>query len=356
MTIAAVVVLVGSLQAWRVPYYALTPGGATPVAPLVKISGLRTDPHPDKILLTDVYLQSLTAWQWLVLHFHSHVEFVSAGQLVEPGIPTDELGTQGFLEMSDSKQAAEVAALDALGWHLSATPIGAVVTGVVSPSPARRAGLRVADRIVGVNGASVRSACALIHAVHRLAPDTSVRLRVAPAHVSAQGVITWGRPRTIIVRTAPAPVGLGPSGCPGVHGVDRSWIGVAPENGVRYALPGVITINTSNIGGPSAGLAMTLTLLDQLSAGSLTGHHVVAATGTIAPNGDVGDVGGVAEKTVAVQRSGASVFLVPRAEVATATRVAQPGLRIIGVDTLRQALNFLRTLGGVAPVALTKPH
>ena len=356
MIITAVSVLLVGLQSWSVPYYALTPGGATPVAPLVKISGLRTDPHPDKILLTDVYLQSLSAWQWLVMHFQSHVEFVSAGQLVEPGIPTDELGAQGFLEMSDSKQAAEVAALEALGWHLHAISDGAVVTGVVAPSPARSAGLRVADRIVGVNTTPIRSACGLIGAVHLLAPGTTVRLRVARAHISARGIISWSRPRTLVVRTAQAPAGLGPSGCPGLHGVDRSWLGLAPENGVRYALPGVISINTSNIGGPSAGLAMTLTLIDQLSAGSLTGHHVVAATGTIAPNGAVGEVGGVAEKTVAVQRSGAGVFLVPSAEVATATQAAQPGLRIIGVATLHQALKYLRALGGVAPIALTKPH
>ena len=349
-------VLVVGLQAWSVPYYALTPGGATPVAPLVKISGLRTDPRPDKILLTDVYLQSLSAWEWLVMHFQSHVEFVRADQLVEPGIPTDELGAQGFLEMSDSKQAAEVAALEALGWHLTATPDGAVVTGVVAPSPARTAGLRVADRIVGVNATPIRSACALIGAVHLLAPGTTVRLRVARAHISARGAIAWYSPRTLVVRTAPAPAGLGPSGCPGLRGADRSWLGLAPEDGVHYELPGVISINTSNIGGPSAGLAMTLTLLDQLSGGSLTGHHVVAATGTIAPNGAVGDVGGVAEKTVAVQRSGASVFLVPRAEVATATQAAQPGLRIIGVTSLHQALKDLRTLGGAAPIALTKPH
>lgn len=356
MALGAVIVLAGALQAWSVPYYALTPGNATAVAPLVKIAGLRTDSSPDKILLTDVYLQSLSAWQWLIMHFQSHVEFVSAAQLVEPGIPTDELGAQGFLEMSDSKQAAEVAALEALGWRLRPVHDGAVVTGVVAPSPARTAGLRVADRIVGVNGAPVRSACALISAVHALAPGTTVQLRVAHARISPRGVISWNSPSSVAVRTAPAPSGLGPSGCVGVHGTDRSWLGLSPEDGVHYALPGAIGINTSNIGGPSAGLAMTLTLIDQLSSGSLTGHHVIAATGTIAPNGAVGDVGGVAEKTVAVQRSGATVFFVPRVEVATATRVAQPGLRIIGVTTLHQALHDLRLLGGAAPIALTKPH
>ena len=40
----------------------------------------------------------------------------------------------------------------------------------------------------------------------------------------------------------------------------------------------------------------------------------MAATGTIDPQGDVGQVGGVQEKTVAVQKAGAQVFFVPKAE------------------------------------------
>ena len=349
-------VIIAILQHWNTSQYALTPGDATPVAPLVQIHGLQTNPHRDKILLTDVYLTSLSAWQWLVMHLQSHVEFVSASQLVEPGVPPDELGPQGFLQMSDSKRAAEAAALRELGWRLRAIPSGAVVTGVVAPSPARSARVHVADQIVSVNGAAVRTTCALVGAVHELAPGTTVRLGVERAHISAKGVITMGAPRTLVLRAARAPSGLGPSTCAGVRGPARSWLGLALEDGVRYNYPGTISIDTSNIGGPSAGLAMTLTLIDRLSAGSLTGHRVVAATGTIDAAGQVGDVGGVAEKTVAVERAGATIFFVPTVEVATARHVAGAGLRVIGVSTLAQALGDLRRLGGDAPVALTTPH
>ncbi len=337
-------------------YYSLTPGDATPVAPLVKITGLATNPHPDRIMLTDVYLSSLTEWQWIVDHFESHVQFVTANQLVEPGIPSDELNAQGFLEMSDSKQAAEVAALRALGWSVRASPEGAVVTGVGAPSPARTAGLSVADRIVEVDGAPVATSCALVAAVHTIAPGTRIRLRVEDARISGAGVITWSAPRTVVVTSAATPASIGSSYCPGVKGRDHSWLGVSLEDGVSFVLPGDISIKTTDIGGPSAGLAMTLTLIDELSAGSLTGHAVVAATGTIAPDGAVGDVGGVAEKTIAVENAGAKVFIVPQVEVATARAAASPGLRVIGVTSLKGALRALRSLGGAAPVPLTTPH
>ena len=356
MALVVVLCAVLGLRAWNISEYALTPGNATELAPLVRIQGLATNPHTDKIMLTDVYLTSLSAWQRLTMEFQSHVEFVPAGDLVEPGVPGDELLPQGFLEMNDSKQAAEVAAFSALGWKVPATPTGAVVTGVVAPSPARKAGLAVADEIVAVNGTPVDSRCSLFALLHPLGPDTSVSLGVKRAHVSPTGVITWGRSTTIALSTGSAPSGIGASGCAGVKGVNRSWIGVSLEDGFSYRLPATVSINTSNIGGPSAGLAMTLTLIDELSRGSITGHRTIAATGTISPNGAVGAVGGVAEKAVAVVNAGAKVFFVPEANVADAKSAQEPGLRIIGVASLRQVLRDLRNMGGAAPVAIAKPR
>ena len=79
-----------------------------------------------------------------------------------------------------------------------------------------------------------------------------------------------------------------------------------------------MTVHTQDIGGPSAGLAMTLGIIDKLSSGRLTGNRIVAATGTIDQYGNVGDVGGVAQKTIAVERAGATVFFVPSVELKTA--------------------------------------
>ena len=344
------------LRALTVPYYAMTPGDATSVGPLIGVSGLATEHHHDKILLTDVYLQQLSAWQWLTMHFQSHVEFLSANQLVEPGVPTDELGAQGFLEMSLSKQAAEVAALRALGWRIRGVANGALVEAVIAGSPARRAGIRVADRIVALNGEPTTSSCALVRAMHGVVAGTTVRLSLARAHIDAKGTITYAAPVQLRLVTGPAVASAGASFCPGVHGPAKSDIGIALEDSVRYAMPASFTINTNYIGGPSAGLAMSLSLIDQLSRGSLTGGTVIAATGAITPNGQVTDVGGVAEKTVAVQRAGATVFLVPSVEVATARGAAAPGLRVMGVRTLAQALADLRRLGGAAPVPLTPPN
>jgi PDZ domain-containing protein len=353
--LGAALIVVAVLEHVSTSTYALTPGDATSVAPLVSVSGLTTDPHRDRILLTDVYLTKLTAWQWIIYHFMRHVEFVPAADLEDPGVPTDELAAQGYLQMSDSKQAAEVAALRALGWHLSAVASGATVTGVEAHSPARAAHLRVADRIVAVDGHPVTSGCALVRRVHDTPPGTRVTFGVERATISGKGVITWGAAHPLAVVSAAARASAGPTRCAGVSGPAHSWLGVTLEDALTFALPGRIAIDTSYIGGPSAGLAMTLALVDRLSEGSLTGGRAIAATGTIAPDGAVGDVGGVAEKTVAVERAGAQIFFVPAVEVATARANAGPGLTVVGVSRLSQVLADLRRLGGADPVPLSPP-
>lgn len=348
-------IAVGVLQRWRLNEYALTPGDATPVQQLVSIKGLPVDSSHDTIMLTDVYLQRLSAWQYVVMHFERHVTFLSGDQILEPGIPSSQLVAQGFLEMADSKQNAEVSAFSSLGWHLRSTRTGAVVNGVVSNSPASKAAIKVADEVVGVNGTPVLNTCQLQANVHSLAPGTRIALDVKRAHVSSSGDITWSAPSKVWLRTA-APSQSLSSGCSGVKGPARSWLGLSLENGVQYQFPAEISINTKYIGGPSAGLAMTLSLIDSLSRGSLTGHFRIAATGTIDQFGNVGDVGGVAQKTVAVGDAGAKYFFVPRVEVATAKANAPAGLRIVGVTTLSQVLGELERIGGAKPIPITAPR
>ena len=325
-----------TLDQWPIHEYAITPGNATPVAPLVTITGVASTTHHGKIMFTDVDLQPVNGWEWVIMHFDAHVQFISSDELVEPGVPTSELDAQGYLEMSDSKQAAEVAAFDALGWTTPSSTTGAVITSIEAPSPADRAGLHVADEIVGVNGTTVDSACSLITAMHAVPAGTDVHMSIKRARISSTGAITYRSPSTVDVTTTRPPSDMAASGCSGVTGVGPSFLGVTIEDGFDYQLPARVSIDTANIGGPSAGLAMTLSLIDKLSRTSISGNQPIAATGTIDVHGNVGDVGGVAEKTVAVQRAGAKYFFVPQVEVATAKANAKPGLTIVGVTTLAQ--------------------
>ena len=109
-----------------------------------------------------------------------------------------------------------------------------------------------------------------------------------------------------------------------------AYLGIDPQTQQDWHFPVQVTVHTADIGGPSAGLAMSLGIIDKLSSGRLTGNRIVAATGTIDQHGKVGDVGGVAEKTLAVERAGATVFFVPSVELKAARvqgHAAAPRLR-----------------------------
>jgi PDZ domain-containing protein len=127
------------------------------------------------------------------------------------------------------------------------------------------------------------------------------------------------------------------------------YLGVSLETQQAWHFPVNVRVRIPDVGGPSAGLSMTLGIIDKLSGGHLTGNRVVAATGTIDPEGDVGDVGGVAQKTIAVERAGATVFFVPPQEYQAAMSKDTPQLHVYAVSSLDQALRILKRLGGTVP-------
>ncbi|MFJ2832156.1 S16 family serine protease [Streptomyces sp. NPDC087263] len=109
-----------------------------------------------------------------------------------------------------------------------------------------------------------------------------------------------------------------------------------------------VTLRLADVGGPSAGLLFSLGIVDKLdgdgSGGDLTGGRTIAGTGTIDADGSVGAVGGVALKTQAARRDGATVFLVPKAECSDAKAELPKGLRLVPVTTLKGAVESLVAL------------
>ncbi len=131
---------------------------------------------------------------------------------------------------------------------------------------------------------------------------------------------------------------------------NRTIVGFYPFDTRRVELPFELDIDTGSIGGPSAGLAFALTLIDELTEGELTGGGNVAVTGTIELDGSVGAIGGLRQKASAVAQAGVDVFIVPAAQgeddVAAARLAGGDDLQIITVETLEDALAALESLGG----------
>ena len=107
------------------------------------------------------------------------------------------------------------------------------------------------------------------------------------------------------------------------------------------ALPIDVKIKTGQIGGPSAGLAFALDIVDELGRDIDHGRRVVV-TGALAPDGSVEEIGGVKQKTIGAKQAGADVFLVPRGNAREARRYAGQ-LRVVAVGSFKQAMSYLTT-------------
>ncbi len=349
IVLVAAAVLIASRTS--INYFAVSPGDASPVAPHIEVPAADGHPLTGKILLTDVFVTQLNALSYLQYRFfESNSEVVSGPDLLGPSVSEGEYLSQGYLQMAQAQSFATAAALSHLGYAVTSTNAGALIYGIAPHSPAAST-LEVAQVITAVNSTPVADDCALVDALHGLTPGSNVALKVEESSINDVGQFVDGPTVTKSVTLGTPPKGLVDRGC-GPPTRPTAYLGIDPTTQQDWQFPVKVTVHTQNIGGPSAGLAMTLGIIDKLSTGRLTGNRIVAATGTIDPNGNVGDVGGVAQKTVAVEQAGATVFFVPSVELKAAQSKATPQLHVYAVNNLDQVLRILKHLGGKVP---TKP-
>jgi Lon-like protease len=323
-------------------YYALEPGSAQSVQQFITVPPAKGHPVTHPVLLTDVQIGRVTALTYLYYKLQKNTVLDKVGD-VTGGTPPAQLDAQGTLEMTQAEEAAKAAALTRLGFPVPATPAGAVIFGTFPGTPAYSV-LSVGDVVTAVNNKPTLTALALNHSLAGYHSGQTVTLTVRKGGTAAPG------PVPVILKRTVVNLGYNANGKGPYVRVD---LGIQPENQVDFTYPFPVKIDVTDIGGPSAGLAMTLGVIDALTSGSLTGGRTVAATGTIDAQGDVGDVGGVAQKTVAVENAGASIFLVPPQEYKAALSNDRPGLKVYAVSTLDQALKILAAHGGTVPPATT---
>ena len=314
--ILALIGLVFALNFYTMPVVALSPGPMEDVLTRLKIEGPKVYDSDGKLYLTSVGIDDNVRFYEALLDMANHDVELLPRDLVYPDQQNDEeIDRENAALMDRSKETATVVALREVGYDIE--PSGVEITEIVASSPAHGR-LKPTDRILEADGRPVH---------------TTEQVRAAIQGHKAGERVSFKIDR--IGRTSTVPVPLQQvDGEPRVGIVLRDLF---PE------LPIKVSIETRNhIGGPSAGLMFTLSIIDKLTKEDLTAGRRIAGTGEIALDGGVLPVGGVAEKLVAVHRMGVKTFFIPEGNCAGVRGRVPDGLRLVKVANVKDALRFLR--------------
>jgi Lon-like protease len=336
--IAIIAASLTPLKLWE-----LAPGSAEQVSNRLSfdkaaLSKVMRYPAKTPVLFVTAFGSKLTALDAFAGALDKDVDVQTYKERYGTSTPTEQQRL-GYQSMTTAKQIAEYVAYTRLGLDASFVYGDIIIEELVcleNPGPMSACKqLQLGDTITTLDGEPTPTLLDLAPLMADKKPGDIVTLTIKPANLP-EGSSLEDVKRIQLIADPDTPT--------------RPIIGFIPADTRTVQLPFEVDIDTDQIGGPSAGLAFTLALLDELTPGDLMGGVKVAATGTIEEDETVGAIGALAQKAVAVKAAGAKVFLVPKGqseeELADARRAVGPSVRIEPVADLTEALAILESLGG----------
>jgi len=237
-------------------------------------------------------------------------------EIYPPDKTTEEVKADNARSFLESQSLAQTAALRYLDY-----PEFAYVQQVGTGSPSEGQ-LEVQDRILSVDGSAVTDLASLQKVMQPMVPGQVVTVRVERPLVGGK---LEELDKKVTLQADPE------------KKTSQGYLGIVTTERPEAPFQIHNSLETSGIGGPSAGLMFTLGLIDRLTPGDMTGGHFIAGTGTIDLNGTVGPIGGILLKLIAAKDVGASYFLVPAANCEEARTRIPDGLRLAKVGTVTEA-------------------
>jgi len=313
---------------WLVPSddYILLPSKAQPLAGLVTVEGERDDHDGGGIYYVAVELRKASLLERLFHGLHEGASLVPARDILGPSGNVKQYRKEEIKAMALSQELGAVVGLRALHKPVAVVSPGTVIGAVDEDGPSAGK-LEANDLVVSADGKPTPFLRDLRRAIRSSPPGSTVRLRVRRGDAV----------KNVDVKSVADP-----------EQANQPIIGIqadcASQRLTQIKLPVPVHIDLGRVGGPSAGLAFALDVVEELGHNVDRGYRV-AATGELCEDGSVLPIGGVKQKTIGARRAGVDVFLVPEAgDNAKEARRYADGMRIIPVQSFRQALRALATL------------
>lgn len=334
LTTLIVVGLLAVVFFWPLPAFIESPGSANHTDQVITVNHHRKS---SPLLFTTVQVMQATPITWLIAHVLPYHEVLSQQDLMADDNTTEYAQMQKYY-MRNASNNAIAAAFKEIHRPVKQRYQGVYVLAVLKNSHFRHF-LQVGDVITKVNGHAFQSSQGLMHYIQR-------------KKATDQVVVTYqhrGRSQTARQKLMRLP------------NEKKSGLGIQLVDKVQVQTNPQVKVNAGSVGGPSAGLMFTLQIYEQLTQQNLTHGQIVAGTGTITPQGQVGPIGGIDKKVVAADRKGAKIFLTPRDPVTPAKlkldshyqsnyqlakKTAQKlhsSMKVVPISNLKQAIHYLKT-------------
>ena len=308
-------VLLGLAVTVYLPWYAMAPGPARAVQPLIRFDDRQRYESEGRFVMTSVRFTQLTGLGVLLAWLDPDRAVISRDVLYPDGQDVQQEHVRAISQMDSSKLDASAVVLRQLAGYPKEHGDGVLIESVV-PGCAADGELFPGDRILSIDGTQV---------------DTYDEARRAIRAAPSGDTLTFD----LSVDGTPESVDLLREPC---GGSQRPLVGVSMIN----SFPFDVSISSGDIGGPSAGLMWALGLYDLLTPGDLTDGRTIAGTGQIAVDGTVLPIDGVQEKVAAAADAGATVFLVPQGNLKAARVGGDHGLELVPVSSFADALAYLQ--------------
>lgn len=198
-------------------------------------------------------------------------------------------------------------------------PVKVVVDSVVVDSPSDGI-IEPGDVVISVNDKIVQTATDVVKFVQENKPKDTIRIKLIRQTVEKDVEIIAQELKT-----------------------DKSKASIGISIGPGIDPPYKFNFGISEVGGPSAGLMLSLGIVDELTEDDLTKGFNISGTGTINYLGEVGPIGGIRQKLEGAVQGGSQLFLAPKENCDEILSKNYKNMPVVAVTSLKAAIEAINT-------------
>jgi len=307
------------------PFVILSPGNPQNIlGSAITITGTKSYPTTGKLSVTSVMVTDpdsyITGFDVLYGWVDNNRAVLPRVEVYPEGESAADSMKNGAEEMSGSQTNATAAALNYLGYKSTSK---LVITEVNDQTNANKL-LYKSDIVLSVDDKKFESASEIMRYLDQKQPGDLVSIKVLRSE------------REIITKQIKL----------SARDDGSAFIGVNIQQNFNF--PFQVKIQLAETGGPSGGLVFALGVVEKLTPADLIRGRNIAGTGTITADGQVGPIGGIAEKIIGAKKDGVKIFLAPIencTDIKNKDQLTNSGskndMKIVPVATLTEAISVL---------------